>query len=114
MPSRFLTNAEKERLESFPAEIGEVDKTAFFTLTDTDSALIRRRTDEQNRLGFAILLCSLRFLGFVPENLAALPIEIIQYLAEQLRIDEEVFPNYQRVRTKQTQVQEILIYTDFR
>lgn len=114
MPSRFLTNAEKERLESFPAEIGEVDKTAFFTLTDTDSALIRRRTDEQNRLGFAILLCSLRFLGFVPENLAALPIEIIQYLAEQLKIDEEVFPNYQRVRTKQTQVQEILIYTDFR
>ncbi len=56
MPSRFLTNAEKERLESFPAEINEVDKTAFFTLTDSDLALINRRTGEQNRLGFAILV----------------------------------------------------------
>lgn len=114
MPSRFLTNAEKNRLENFPAEIGEVDKTAFFTLTDNDLDLVRRRTGEQNRLGFAILLCSLKFLGFIPENLGIIPAEIIQYLAEQLKIDEEIFPNYQRVRTKQTQIQEILIYTDFR
>ena len=114
MPSRFLTSAEKERLESFPGEIGEVDKTAFFTLTDNDLDLIRRRTGEQNRLGFAILLCSLRFLGFVPENLEIIPAEITQYLAGQLKIDEKVFPNYQRVRTRQTQIQEILTYTNFR
>ncbi len=52
MPNRFLTNAEKERLESFPAEIGEVDKTAFFTLTDTDSALI---SEPMNKIGSLIL-----------------------------------------------------------
>lgn len=114
MPSRFLTNAEKERLESFPTEINEVDKTAFFTLTDNDLALINRRTGEQNRLGFAILLCSLRFLGFVPDNLLGLPQEITNYLAQQLKIDESVIPNYQRLRTKQTQTNEILIETGFR
>jgi TnpA family transposase len=114
MPSRFLTNAEKDRLENFPVEIGEVDKTAFFTLTDNDLDLVRRRTGEQNRLGFALLLCSLRFLGFVPENLGTIPAEITQYLAGQLNIDEKVFPSYQRVRTRQTQIQEILTYTNFR
>lgn len=114
MPSRFLTNAEKERLENFPGEINEVDKTAFFTLTDSDLALINRRTGEQNRLCFAILLCSLKFLGFVPDNLLELPQEITQYLAQQLKIDESVVPNYQRIRTKQTQIQEILTETGFR
>lgn len=114
MPSRFLTQAEKDRLENFPAEINEVDKTAFFTLTANDLALIKRRTGEQHRLGFAILLGSLRFLGFVPANLLGLPPEITQYLAQQLKIDESVVPNYQRLRTKQTQMQEILLETGFR
>lgn len=114
MPSGFLTNAEKARLESFPAEINEVDKTAFFTLTDTDLALINRRTGAQNRLGLAILLCSLRFLGFIPESLSGLPSDIIKYLAGQLKIEEAVLPTYRRNRTKQTQIQEIFAYTGFR
>lgn len=114
MPSRFLTNAEKERLESFPAEINEVDKTAFFTLTDYDLALINRRTGEQNRLGLAILLCCLRFLGFIPESFSDMPSEIIKYLAEQLKIEEAILPTYGRIRTKQTQIQEIFTYTGFR
>lgn len=114
MPSGFLTNAEKERLENFPAEIGEVDKTAFFTLTNNDLALINRRTGEQNRLGFAILLCSLRFLGFIPDNLQNVPKALLQYLAEQLQINDAIIPTYQRIRTKQTQITEIFAYTGFR
>lgn len=114
MPSGFLTNAEKERLESFPAEINEVDKTAFFTLTDNDLALVNRRTGAQNRLGLAILLCSLRFLGFIPGNLKDFLEELLQYLAEQLQIDQAIIPTYQRIRTKQTQINEIFAYTGFR
>lgn len=114
MPSGFLTNAEKERLENFPSEISEVDKTAFFTLTDNDLALVNRRTGAQNRLGFAILLCSLRFLGFIPDNLENVPKELLQYLAEQLQINNAIIPTYQRIRTKQTQIIEIFAYTEFR
>jgi TnpA family transposase len=114
MPSRFLTNAEKEKLENFPAEINEIDKTAFFTLTESDLTLINRRTDRQNRMGFAILLCCLKFFGFIPESFSRMPSEIIKYLADQLKIDEEILPTYQRIRTKQTQIQEIFIYTGFR
>ena len=78
MPSGFLTNAEKERLEHFPADLNEIDKTAFFTLTDNDLALISRRTGDQNRLGFAIILCCLRFLGFIPESFFDLPAETLK------------------------------------
>ena len=114
MPSGFLTNAEKDRLENFPAEINEVDRTAFFTLTDNDLALISRRTGDQNRLGFAIILCCLRFLGFIPESFFDLPAETLKYLAGQLKLSEAVIPTYQRIRTKQTQIQESLLYTGFR
>ena len=114
MPSRFLTTVEKEKLENFSAEINEVDKTAFFTLTENDLTLINRRTGEQNRMGFAILLCCLKFLGFIPESFSQVPSEIIKYVADQLKIDEEILPTYQRIRTKQTQIQEIFTYTGFR
>lgn len=114
MPSRFLTNAERVRLEGFPAEISEVDKTAFFTLTDNDLALINRRTGEQNRLGFSILLCTLRFLGFIPDNFENISAAVIQYLTEQLQINHTGIPAYQRIRTRQTQINEIFAYTNFR
>ena len=114
MPSRFLTNAERNRLENFPKEIGEVDKTAFFTLTESDLELVKRRTGDQNRLGFATLLCCLRFLGFIPEDFSTISVEVVKYLAEQIETDETNLPIYERTRTKQTQVKEIFTYTGFR
>jgi TnpA family transposase len=76
--------------------------------------LISRRTGDQNRLGFAVILCCLRFLGFIPESFFNIPAETFKYLAGQPRINEAVIPTYQRIRTKQTQIQEILLYTGFR
>lgn len=114
MPSGFLTNAEKERLENFPADLNEIDKTAFFTLTDNDLTLISRRTGERKRLGLAVILCCLRCLGFIPASFFKIPAETFKYLAGPLKINEAVLPTSQRIRTKQTQIQEILLYTGFR
>lgn len=114
MPSRFLINAERERLESFPKEIGDIDKTAFFTLTEGDLEIIKRRTGEENRFGFAILLCCLRFLGFIPIDLSTIPNEVFEYLAGQIELEETKLPIYERSRTKQTQIKEIFAYTGFR
>ena len=114
MPSQFLTQAEKEQWESFPAELDEVAKTAFFTLTDSDLALIKRRTGAHNQLGFALLLCSLRFLGFISDNLGQIPADVCQYLTQQLHLADAIIPTYPRIRTKQNQINEILAYTGFR
>lgn len=113
MPSGFLTTAEKDRLESFPAEISELDLTAFFTLTLMDAAIIERRGGDDYRLGFALLLCSIRYTGFVVENFEQFPKEVISYVAEQLHV-AATLPNYQRTRTKQTHIQEVLSYLSFR
>jgi hypothetical protein len=54
MPVSFLTQSERERLQSFPKEISDEDLTAFFTLSDTDKALAQKQHGDHNRLGFVM------------------------------------------------------------
>ena len=39
---------------------------------------------DSNRLGFALLLCALRYLGFFPHDLHSAPANVVGYLAQQL------------------------------
>jgi hypothetical protein len=40
MPIGFLTDAERDRLNRFPIDIAPTDLLAYFTLSETDLALI--------------------------------------------------------------------------
>ena len=40
--------------------------------------------DDAGRLGFALQLGTLRYLGFCPDDLAAAPAEVVRFLADQL------------------------------
>ena len=66
MPGRFLSDDDRLRLSNFPDEVAESDLAAYYTVEDL--ACIRHRGDA-NRLGFALQLCTLPFLGFVPDDL---------------------------------------------
>jgi hypothetical protein len=69
MPTRWLTESEQNRLTRFPAKVPENDVATFFTLTKSDWSALSNLRGDGNRLGFALQLCSLCYLGFVPENL---------------------------------------------
>jgi hypothetical protein len=61
--------AQRHELGSFPALAGPEDVKRFFDLSPDDLRwALSHRGDAQ--LGAAALLCSLRWLGFVPEALA--------------------------------------------
>lgn len=60
MPTSFLSAAERERLNTFPPEIGELDLAKNFTLTAEERAKCEQRRRLANRLGFALQLCTLR------------------------------------------------------
>ena len=69
MPVDFLTEAERERWQRFPDTIPQDDLFVFFQLSADDKREVRRQRDHQNRLGYALQLCTLRYLGFVPDDL---------------------------------------------
>ena len=62
MPRRpVLTVIEREELLALPVD--ELECAQHYTLSDSDLAIIRQRRGEENRLGFAVQLCYLRFPG---------------------------------------------------
>ena len=73
MATRVLADEDLEALRGFP-EIGREELARFFTLTPADAAFIDpgRGRGPADRLGLAVTLCSLPWLGFVPDNVAAL------------------------------------------
>src|SRR5690349_17139179 len=68
----MFSAAEEERLRGFP-EIGLDDLIQFVTLTAQDHAFVETHRGAGNRLGIAVQLCTLPWLGFVPDDVAAAP-----------------------------------------
>ena len=73
MATRFLSEAEIARLESFPETIDERDLARHFALDGDDLRFVRRQHSAAGQLGVALQLCSLRWLGFIPEDLTTAP-----------------------------------------
>ena len=69
MPVRALTDVERRRLSGFPQEIPEDELFFYFSLSGADRAMVPERTSPAVRLGFAVSLCSVRYLGFCPDDL---------------------------------------------
>ena len=115
MPGRFLTLTEKERLNRFPEEIPSDDIFTFFTLSSSDTAQVPLKSVSYNRLGFALQLCTLRYLGFCPDNLTTTPPFVVTYVANQLDIESHVLSDYgQRDHTRTDHLQKIQDYLQFR
>jgi hypothetical protein len=54
MPGRFLTDAERERLTRFPAEVSPEDLVNAFTLSPTDITRVLLHRGQHNYLGFVM------------------------------------------------------------
>ena len=84
MPASIFSETELARLASFPEEIPGDDLIRAFTLTGADRDLVAIRRGAANRLGLALQLCALRYLGFVLRNLSAAPRSAACFVADQL------------------------------
>ena len=63
MPGQLFTDAERGRLGGFPARVSHEDLVTFYTLTKSDRAAVNQCADDVGRLGFALQLGTLRYLG---------------------------------------------------
>lgn len=95
MPTRFLSDAELAQLSGFPAEIADEDLVTYFTLVDADRRwLLDEHRGAANQLGLGVQLCTLPWLGFVPDDLGAAPPPAVRRVADQLGVDVGVLVDY--------------------
>jgi len=90
MPVRFLSDAELARLSSWPDEIADDDLVIYFTLTGDDLGWLASTVRVENRLGAAVQLCTLPWLGWVPDDLDGCPAAATRRLADQLQLDDDL------------------------
>ncbi len=115
MPGSFLNDTERERLRKFPTEIPPEDLIGYFTLSERDRVLVRGQRRDHNRLGFALQVCALRYLGFVPAKLHSAPPAAVGHLAEQLGVAPRCLAKYgERSQTRTSHLQEVLVHLGFR
>ncbi len=86
MPVEFLTDEEAAAYGQFTDTPSRAELERVFFLDDVDKTLIAKRRGDHNRLGFAVQLTTVRWLGtFLPDPMDV-PAAVVAYLAEQLRI----------------------------
>jgi hypothetical protein len=115
MPGNFLNDTERERLRCFPPEVPAEDLIGYFTLSERDRLLVRGQRRAHNRLGFALQVCALRYLGFVPAKLHSAPPTAIGHLAQQLGVAPRCLAQYgERSQTRTSHLQGVLVHLGFR
>lgn len=86
MPVEFLTDEQAAAYGRYTGPVPRADLDRYFFLDDADRALITPKRREANRLGYAVQLCTVRYLGAFLPDLSQVPEEAVVYLAEQLAV----------------------------
>lgn len=114
MPRRtVLTHQQRDQLLALPKEESEMLK--YYVLSEKDIIFIRSRNKEQNRLGFALQLCALRYPGRYLTKDDTISQKMLRFISSQLGLNELDVTNYaQRIPTRYEHLQILQQHYGFR
>ena len=90
MPTRHLSDEQRQRYASFAAAPSPHQLSRYFHLDGGDREVIDALRGDHNRLGFALMLGSARFLGAFPAADCDVPRSVTAFLVNQLGLPPEV------------------------
>ena len=96
----ILTERQKSALFDLPTD--EASMLLHYTLADDDLEHISERRRPENRLGFALQLCTLRYPGRLLSSGEIIPEKVLRFIAAQLGLTcDDVLPYAARRQTRQ-------------
>ncbi len=97
MPVQFLTAAQRANYGRYVAEPTAVDLARYFHLDDTDHQRLVSKRGKHNRLGFAVQLTTVRYLGRFLDDITQVPPNVLDTLSRQLGLSKKTgladYPN---------------------
>jgi Domain of unknown function (DUF4158) len=88
MPVDFLTAAQRQRYGHYPDSLSADELARNFHLDDDDRERIANKRRDSGRLGFALQLVTVRFLGTFLEDPAAVPFTVLHFVAAQIEVTD--------------------------
>ena len=105
---------ELAQLRRFP-EPARAELIRYFTLSPADEAFARKFRRLDNVLGAAVQLCTLPWLGYVPDDVASAPAAVVARLSEKLGIPVGALRGYgAREQTRTGHLREVAAYLGWR
>ncbi|HEX9528022.1 MAG TPA: DUF4158 domain-containing protein, partial [Streptosporangiaceae bacterium] len=116
MSEKMFSREQYEQLRSFP-EISRDELFRYFTLTPADAAFVDPGAGRGpgDRLGIAVQLATLPWLGFVPDDVASAPPAAVARLAERLGLDPGALRGYgKRAQTRSDHLTKVARYLSWK
>lgn len=117
MPVEFLNPEQRNVYGRYVGEPSPEQLALYFHLDDRNRMLLEPRRHAHTRLGFALQLCTVRFLGTFLSDPTDVPHNVVVHLSSQLNIaDWRVLARYREGEMRYDHVLEIMAeygYQDF-
>src|SRR5260221_210241 len=94
MPRRYILTASERVLVAIPTD--ETALIRLYTLSEQDLSVIKQRRGDANRLGFAVLLCCLRYPGYALPAGEDPPHTFLTMISAQLGVEPAIWAEYPR------------------
>ena len=95
MPARFLSPEQIAQYGRYAGEPSSRQLARYFHLDDADLEIMAMWREDHTRLGFAVQVCTVRFLGNFLSDWTETPLVVRNHLAQQLQVED--LASWQRI-----------------